>query len=283
MLGAAQGEVHIVLRKQFQRFLYIRRLVQQQPQAGDNGHVGLIGILVNALLVAYHEIGHAQALFVHAVQDSVNGRQRHELIAHAPVGLPALPKAQEVQIAGGDSLIAILGNGMYQYFVTFLPVEVPAKEGRTVGTCHCDGGAAIVSDGGGGVRLPKAVGEIGGDVVSHLGIAFCTALLQKAIEAIVALVFHTPQMIIKLLNGHGRRELGAEHGPRPRKGCNQHSRNNQKRSFRLSMPHRGRRVRFVRYTKLFFRNDHFHILLPCPSEHAYHLVPAYIVNHCRIK
>ena len=72
--------------------------------------------------------------------------------------LPVLPKAQEVQIAGGDGLITILGDGMYQHFVTFLPVEVPTKEGRTVGTCHRDGGAAIVSDGGGGVRLPKAVG-----------------------------------------------------------------------------------------------------------------------------
>ena len=159
VLCAAQGKVHIILRKQFQRFLYIRRLVQQQPQTGDNGNVGLIGILVDTLLVAHHEISHAQALFVHAVQDSVDGSQRHELIVHASIGLPVLPKAQEAQIAGGDGRIAILGNGMYQHFVTFLPVEVPAKEGRTVGTCHRDGGAAVVSPGGGGVRLPEAVRE----------------------------------------------------------------------------------------------------------------------------
>ena len=142
MMRNADGGMHIVLLQQRDGFVHRCRPVQQQADGCGGGQAGPAGLLMVLLVVPSRQIGHHQALIIHAVQRHINGRDALYPLHHGAVRVVIRPKAQKIQAAGGYRRIAIYGLCMHDHGAALRPIVIAAKIVIAIYILGENGGAA---------------------------------------------------------------------------------------------------------------------------------------------
>ena len=76
--------VHVVLLQQFERLLYVSRMVEQQSNSRGGGDIWLCGIhLIGAFVIPRHQVSHYQPFLIDAVHRHIYSGSRFVLIDDA--------------------------------------------------------------------------------------------------------------------------------------------------------------------------------------------------------
>ena len=181
VVGGVGGIVEVILADQLHSLLHGVGVVQDQPQHGGGGQVGLVGVLVRGdglLPLVGHVDAAADPGVVHAVQGDIGSRQTDDLV-HQLRYVCVHVDAQELEIHGGHrGVTAVAGIGEDQTGVGLAEVVVPGKEAAAVLGLGGEGGAAdlrsLQAD------VDKPLGQVAGDEGDKVAVAGAPPWARKS-------------------------------------------------------------------------------------------------------
>ena len=180
--------MEVVLLGQRHGVLHRVGVVEDEPEQGGGGEVGLVGLGVGGGAFALALIGHEDAAghtgVVDAVQRHIGGREGQDLLSEALYVL-VLVEAEEAQVDGGvGGMTTLTGVRVDDGGVGGREVIVAAKDPvAALGVC----GKGRAGDGAGlDVHGDDALGDALGDEGDELRVSGCTALGQEIVEIVAA-------------------------------------------------------------------------------------------------
>ena len=186
--AAACRVVKVVLLSQRHSVLHRVGVVEDEPEQGGGGEVGLVGLGVGGGAFALALIGHEDAAghtgVIDAVQRHIGGREGQDLLAEALYVL-VLVEAEEAQVDGGiGGVTTLTGVRVDDGGVGGREVVVAAKDPvAALGVC----GKGRAGDGAGlDVHGDDALGDALGDEGDELRVSGCAALGQEIVEVVAA-------------------------------------------------------------------------------------------------
>ena len=169
-------------------------------------------------VVAGHQVGHGEPLFIDPVQREEQPGQRKVLIDKT-FRLPAFSKTIEVRIEGRDGLVPMPGTVVQDDAGAEGEVEVPTHQHISFRGTGDQGGTAVADRIG--LRFGQRVESLGkkpNHVVRQFTGSAATALLHQRIKPVVAFEFHVIQALVQFLDGQGSFHEGPEQDPRKDEG-----------------------------------------------------------------